>query len=355
MYEEMTYERILQRMLDAAPDTIDKREGSIFYDAVAPAAFELAEAYIMARVILKQSFITTADREFLIDHANDFSITPKPASPAVVEAKFNMALPIGTRFNSGALNFAITNVLDDTAHKYELTCETAGEDGNYCIGDILPITQIASLEYARITKVITPGEDEEDTEVFRERVKQLLKSDAYGGNRDDYHEKLKSIAGVGGVKTWRCWDGGGTVKVVFITSEYKSPDTKFVQRVQTMLDPEVNQGTGEGIAPVGHTVTVEGAKAVDININATLMVSSGQPSDYVEAIKTAVDRYISEQRKEWASQDNTTGVVIRAAFVLAAILTVKNVVDVTNITVNGHTDRVDIPADSIPVLGEVTV
>lgn len=355
MYEEMTYERILQRMLAAAPDTVDTREGSIFYDAVAPAAFELAEAYIMARVILKQSFITTADREFLIDHANDFSITPKAASPAIVEAEFNMALPIGTRFNSGALNFAITNVLDDTAHKYELTCETAGEDGNYCIGDILPITQIASLEYARITKVITPGEDEEDTEVFRERVKRLLRSDAYGGNRDDYHEKMLSIAGVGGVKTWRCWDGGGTVKVVFITSEYKSPDTEFVQRVQTMIDPQVNQGTGEGIAPIGHTVTVEGAKEVGINVSATLTVSTGKPSDYVEAIKTAIESYLADRRKEWASQDSTTGVIVRAAFILAAILTVKNVVDVTNITINGQTDRLDIPADSIPTLAGVTV
>lgn len=35
MFEEMTYEKILQDVLDNAPDGIDTRQGSIFYDAVA--------------------------------------------------------------------------------------------------------------------------------------------------------------------------------------------------------------------------------------------------------------------------------------------------------------------------------
>ena len=41
MYEEVTYESILERMLEKVPDNMDKREGSIIYDALAPAAVEL--------------------------------------------------------------------------------------------------------------------------------------------------------------------------------------------------------------------------------------------------------------------------------------------------------------------------
>ena len=41
MYEDITYEVILKRMLDRIPSTMDKREGSIIYDALAPAAIEL--------------------------------------------------------------------------------------------------------------------------------------------------------------------------------------------------------------------------------------------------------------------------------------------------------------------------
>ena len=38
-----TYEEILQTMLDKVPGDVDKREGSIIYDALAPCAFFLAQ------------------------------------------------------------------------------------------------------------------------------------------------------------------------------------------------------------------------------------------------------------------------------------------------------------------------
>lgn len=41
MYENITYEVILNRMLDRVPDYMDKREGSVIYDAMAPAAVEM--------------------------------------------------------------------------------------------------------------------------------------------------------------------------------------------------------------------------------------------------------------------------------------------------------------------------
>ena len=45
MFEDMTYEVILKRMLDRVKNSIDKREGSIIYDALAPAAVELSIMY----------------------------------------------------------------------------------------------------------------------------------------------------------------------------------------------------------------------------------------------------------------------------------------------------------------------
>ena len=54
MYENVTYEDILQRMLDRVPDSMDKREGSIIYDALAPAAVELQLMYIQDLVTLQQ-------------------------------------------------------------------------------------------------------------------------------------------------------------------------------------------------------------------------------------------------------------------------------------------------------------
>ncbi len=38
MFENNTYQVILERMLARVPEEFDKREGSILYDALAPAA-----------------------------------------------------------------------------------------------------------------------------------------------------------------------------------------------------------------------------------------------------------------------------------------------------------------------------
>ena len=47
--EYFDYDTILQRMLDTVPTQIDKREGSIIYDALGPAAAELAQMYILLK------------------------------------------------------------------------------------------------------------------------------------------------------------------------------------------------------------------------------------------------------------------------------------------------------------------
>ena len=46
LYENMTFENIMDRCLSRVAASIDKREGSVVYDAIAPAAAELAIMYI---------------------------------------------------------------------------------------------------------------------------------------------------------------------------------------------------------------------------------------------------------------------------------------------------------------------
>ena len=54
MFEDYTFENLIKRMLARAPKEIDKREGSVIYDALAPAAAELAQMYIDLDVIRKR-------------------------------------------------------------------------------------------------------------------------------------------------------------------------------------------------------------------------------------------------------------------------------------------------------------
>lgn len=45
MFENMTYDKILSEMLSSVTSDVDKREGSIVYDALAPCAYKIAEIY----------------------------------------------------------------------------------------------------------------------------------------------------------------------------------------------------------------------------------------------------------------------------------------------------------------------
>ena len=353
----MTADNLEARMMTRVNPSLDKREGSIIYDATAPAAMELAEAYIMARVILKQAFITTADRDFLALRAAEYSIYPTDPTTAEVLGEFSEDVPLGTRFTYPATGFVyvVKAQIDAAKHTYKLVCETAGAAGNDCIGDILPVTNLTGLKSAKIIELITPGEDEEDTEVFRARVIRELNSKEFGGNGDDYKEKVLAINGIGGVKVYRCWNGGGTVKLVILTTEYNTASTELVAQVQEAIDPPP-QGKGYGLAPIGHTVTVVSATAVPVDVVAEVLLKDGYTTDDIFAkAKESVGTYLQKRRKDWADEGDREHLVIRAAFILDAILNTPLVEDVTNVTINGATDRISLASEEVPTLGTLTL
>ena len=45
-FEDRTFDNILAEMLAMAPDGVDTRQGSIYYDAIAACALKLANFYI---------------------------------------------------------------------------------------------------------------------------------------------------------------------------------------------------------------------------------------------------------------------------------------------------------------------
>ena len=85
MYEDNTYEVILQRMLDRVPDKFDKREGSIIWDTHSPTAIELQILYLELDGILKEAYGDSASRDFLILRCKERGIYPHEATKAVLK------------------------------------------------------------------------------------------------------------------------------------------------------------------------------------------------------------------------------------------------------------------------------
>ena len=157
MYENTTYEVILQRMLDRVPDKFDKREGSIIWDTHSPTAIELQILYLELDVILKEAYGDSASREFLILRCKERGIYPHEATKAVLKGVFTPSTidVTGQRFNIGDINYIVTGKIADG--EYRVECETAGKIGNQFFGSMIPIEYIKGLQTAELTEILVPG------------------------------------------------------------------------------------------------------------------------------------------------------------------------------------------------------
>lgn len=354
LYENETQDKILSRMLARVPDKFDKREGSIIYDSTAPASVEFQNAYISIDAAIDETFADTNSRENLIRRCAERGLKPKLASYAVVTGSFkpiSLEIEIGTRFSHEDFNYT---VLKKTGNGlYTLQCETIGSEPNTVTGQLIPIDYISGLQSAEIIEVSILGEDEEDTEVLRARYFASMQAEAFGGNELDYKNKILSIHGVGGVKLYRGsqWNGGGTVKVVIINSDYGVPTFTLVDQVQSEIDPMSNNGEGVGIAPIGHFVSVVGADNTVINIETELTYQDGYSWSICKSkIETVVDEYFKELNKNWASLHQIT---VRLSQLESRIITVEGVIDIKETKINGKEENLAVDKDSLVSRGTI--
>lgn len=404
MFETKTYEALLASALARVSSGIDKREGSMVMNGVAPSMAELAQLYIGLDFVFTATYLATAPREYLIKRAADRNMSPYPPSAAVFRAEFNIEVPVGTRFSCEDLNFVVTARMDtseDTATvlSHRVTCETAGAQANGYTGQLIPIEYVDGLTHAELVELLIPGDDEEDTEVFRQRVLDSFKSQAFGGNQADYIEKVKAMSGISAVKVHPVWNGdiapstlipdatvtawytsaiaglsepvaawltavytaalnkkltvGGTVKLVLLASNNTAPSETLIDEVQTAVDPTENAGEGLGLAPIGHVVHVTGVEPVPVSITLNLTYASGWNweaiKSYVEAV---IDGYFAELAGTWATSDHLT---VRISQIESRILSECSdmITDIADTQINGKEENLVLGADSIPVRGDI--
>lgn len=371
-----TFEYLIQLALSMIPDTMDKRQGSIIYDALAPACYELAGFYLELYEAYNSVFIDTAEGEFLDRRAAERGITRKAATPAYKRLDLKdsegkeMSAPIGSRFS--AVNSDEMIIYATTApyveHEAEVpgayvtVCETPGTIGNSYMGSMLPISNISGLGSAILSTLVTPGQDEEGDDEMRDRYKSNIMSLAYGGNRQDYINWVTGISGVGAVQVYPTWDGGGTVKVSVVTSEYAAAEEPFLEQIKTKLDPEPNEGDGDGLSPIGHTVTVVTATEVTVNVTAEVMLVPESSIETIqEAANEAVSAIIDEVKKTWGVWNRSTNysVAIYTSRIITALMEKSEIINVQNVALNGVQNSLEFTETAekqeIPKFGTLTL
>lgn len=359
MFEEMTYESLLKDKLDSVDSKYDKREGSLIYDALAPNSVEDAVVYTEMSWMYDQQHGETANRENLIQIAKDTrGLEPEEATHAIIKAVFecedNCELKVGDRFSHAELNYVVTEQIEGTT--YKIQCETAGNVGNKYLGQLIPIQYIQGLISATMTEILIYGEDEEDTEVFRQRWRESFNGYSFGGNKEAYRQAIKNIAGVGGVKVDRATNAagemvGGYVRCTIISSNFDVPSSELVNQVQDAIDPEVSAGEGEGLAPIGAIAQIVAVTGIEINIETTLSYDTGYSFEALQSqLESAIDNYLLELRKEW-EENGTSKLYVRKAMVESVLVQINGVTDIENTTLNGLDGNIELDAYSIPLRG----
>lgn len=351
--ESRSFDSLLAELLARVPDDVDKREGSVIYDALAPTALKLAETYWDMSVLYRRTFAQTADGDDLEKRVNEHGVERKKAGKAIRRALFTNGegQPLDVFLNSQyRLEAIVYNVIERLdAGEYKVEAQTAGAIGNKDYGEMLPLEANNKLGKAVLADVLVPGEDDETDESLYLRFVEHIREKAFGGNRADYKKKLRAIQGVGGVRLRRAPYGGGTVKAIIIDSDFNAPTPEFVSYVQELMDPLEFKGEGYGTAPIGHVVTVEGVGKNHIEVEIELILNGASIGQIETQVSETLETYFAELRGNWFKD---LDINVRITHIESRLLEIEGIEDIASTLLNGIATNINL-VEEIPVLSNV--
>lgn len=365
--ETYDFNYYMEQALADVPAGLDTREGSIIYDALAPACYQLAGFTMELKNMMLESFVISATGEYLDLRAEEAGVSRVLATHAIVSATFTdvtgqpYAVSAGSRFSSIGDDLVYYTVTEatETPGMYHLTADTAGRTGNEYVGTLLPLDNFNNFGQAILTSIIIPARDDETDDSLRARVMAEKGVGAFGGNIEDYTRMTSEIEGVGGVQVYPAWQGGGTVLLVILDNTDGVPSAELVGIVQDAIDPSMT-GEGLGLAPIGHIVTVKAPTAKTINVSFYLNVESGfNQTTVFEEAKTAIANYFASVRDKWSDRgSNGYESWIYRSQITSAILSIQGVANAANIKLNGLDQDIQLTLSNdvqeLPILGTVT-
>ena len=335
MFEAMTYELILEDMLSRVDNDVDKREGSIIYDALTPCAYQLAQTYFYLNAFVDLVSGDTAVDEYLDRVVADYGITRKPATYAIRKIVTSGAVAIGTRWGISGTTYAIAALL--SSNVYSATCEQTGEIGNTYSGALENIDNVSGIT-ALLTDIITSGAELETDDNLRARFYVQIQAPSTSGNADNYREWALDVPGVGDAKVFPLWNGAGTVKILVVDSDMAIDETLEA----TVFDYI------ETVRPVGATITVDSPTSKDIGITAEVVLDGTQLLATVEAnFGIALAAYLKFTVFEIYN--------VSYAKIGSLLLAVEGVQDYNTLLVNSGTTSIAISDAEMPIRGTIAL
>lgn len=349
MFEDRTFEEIMNEMLEDPTEEMDVSEGSLIWTATAKNAIRMEDVYAQLDALHDNMYPDTADLEHLILFGAGKGIYIKEATPAVFKAKFNIPVEVGERFSGDDFDYIVTESISEEEYMYKVECEDDGSEPNTFLTELQPIEELEGFEHGELIELLVPGVDEEDEEALRQRIMEDFGTKECAGNKKYYKSALEEMEGVGGAKTFRREEGADNFFIKIISEEYRKPDEAKIQEIQEKVDPL--PGEGEGIAPIGHKPVIIGADEEIIDIEIALEFKDGYDYDSIRSyIEQAIDGYFLELRKTWVDTDK---IIVRISQIETRIISIEGIEDALEVLIDGTAKNKTLDQDILPVRGEL--
>lgn len=341
--------QVLDRMLSNVEAT-SKSEGTLIYDALSPVSKEIEKVNNNIDDALNKVFAKTALEkgysEFLEMRCNEDGVFRKVGIKASGTVTFTGAT--GTIIGAGTLVQTEDNLQFETT--VEVIIPTSGSiDVNVAAVEIgsrynvmantivtIPIPLIGISTINNTNSFINGIDIENDIDLYK-RYKLKVTTPATSGNANHYKLWSLEVNGVGDARVKPLWNGNGTVKVIVIDSNKRTPSETIITSVTDNIE---NQ------RPIGPTVTVVGVVELNININVNVEITS---SVTLDVVKNSINANVTEYLK------NNAESIVRYTKIANCILDAEGVIDYSNLTVNNGTANVTITDEQVAVIGTVVV
>ena len=305
--------------------------------------------------VIKQMFITSADRTYLELQGAEFGVTVKYGTSAsgacLVTGTATKVVPAGRELLNTVtglkytVDAAVTIPAGGTV-SIDVTAKSVGEDYNEAINTVLKFVSpiIGVNTTVTVTTAIASGEDEETEEQYRARVLRRKRQPPSGGADFDYEAWALEVAGVTRSWSFPQYQGLGTVGVAFVKDNDTDifPDAAEREVVRLYIVEHTDAATGETVGvPVGAvpgTIMIE-LTAQSINLAMDIYPNNGTVQSNIQSRLS--DLFLAQG----------PGDTIRYSDLMSAI---SNAVGLEYFRLNTPADDLGISANRLPQLGVIT-
>lgn len=350
----VTSEEVIKRIKDELKNPANKIEGSFASDNAQAVGKEIAKYYAYVDWLQGMHYAVTAEGLWLDKKAVEHGVFRKTATRSTGNVTFTgtpgAMIPTGFKVYSDTQAFEVVygGVIGDsgTVDLRVRSIET-GVNVNVPIGAIKKMDSVDGLREVHNAEPITGGTDQEDDESLRERLLLRMRYPGTSGNKYHYLHWAMEVDGVGRVKVFPEWNGPGTVKVSILDRNQGVASQELMQKVKDHID--VDDGSGDTLAPIGATLTVSTATAVTLNIEAKItgVDETVKPSDLMEVYAYFLKEYFTEIAY--------TRERVTVAKLIDLLWRIDGVGEILSLQVNGGTDNIAIGEEEIPVVGSVVL